>query len=133
MFFRQFLRWGLVGIGLNLAGYAVYLALTRWLLGPKLAMTLVFLGATGLSFLLNSRWSFAARMQIAAFVRYLFVYAGAYATNLATLDLLVDRGGMRHEYVQGAMVAVIPLATFLLQRYWVFSGVRRTAQPGRHS
>ena len=36
------------------------------------------------------------------------------------LVLLVDRLGFPHRIVQGAMIAVLGVSLFLMQKYWVF-------------
>lgn len=117
----SFLRFAAVGVLANVGLYLGYLALTRAGLGHKVAMTLVFVVGTLATFVANRSWSFRSRAPAAgALARYAATYVAAYVVNLAALVMLVDRMGWRHELVQGAMVLVVAMLTFVAQRYWVF-------------
>lgn len=118
---RQALRYATVGIASNLVLYFLYLALVAASLGPKSAMSLVYvLGVAG-TFVANSRWSFGARQRdVPMLARYMSAYAAGYFLNLILLWALVDRGGLPHAQVQAALILVVAGFLFLLQKFWVF-------------
>lgn len=118
----SFVRFAIVGAVSNVALYLAYLGLTAIGMGHKLAMTAVFAVGIVATFVANRTWSFqSGRTAGGAFARYVAIYAAGYALNFAALVVLVDVAGYRHELVQAAMVVVVAVAMFLLQRYWVFA------------
>ena len=105
---QQFARFVLVGLATNAALYAAYLLLTRSLLHPKTAMTVVYVAGGGLGFLGNRYWSFRHSSPAwGSFARYLAACAVGYAVNLTGLYVGVDRLGLPQEWVQGLMVFVV--------------------------
>jgi putative flippase GtrA len=127
---KQLVRYAVVGIATNLAGYAVYLLVTWAGVEPKLAMTCLYaLGAT-VSFLGNRSWTFAHRGNIATgAVRFAIAHLLGYLLNLTLLVVFVDRLGFPHQLVQGAAILIVALFLFALFRAFVFPGGRRPAGP----
>lgn len=125
---RQFARWVIVGVVTNAVLYLAYLALTRSLLAPKVAMTVVYVAGMLLGFLGNRFWSFEHAGRIdTALLRYLAVYALGYVINFAGLAAGVDLLGFPHELVQGIMIIVVAMVMFLMQKLFVFAEPRGTA------
>ncbi len=130
---RQLIRYALVGLASNLLCYLVYLGLTSAGVSPKLAMSALYAVGVAQTFVFNKRWTFEHDGgQQAAFYRYCVAYGLGYVFNLATLYLLVDRYGFRHQVVQGGMILVLAITLFLAQKFWVFRAAtpltRRTTQ-----
>lgn len=124
---RQFLRYVVVGLASNAIICAIYLALTRLGMGPKLAMSLLYCVGVLQTFVFNKKWSFRFDgAATPALVRYATAYALGYVVNLSALMLLVDQMGLPHQWVQGAMIAVVAVMLFLAQRYWVFPQLSRS-------
>lgn len=118
---RQSVRFLIVGIASNLVLYLVYLLITAAGVGHKLAMTLLFLAGTVQTFFFNKKWTFSHDgFYSSTFVKYASAYGSAYLMNLAALVIMVDRMGLPHQAVQGAMIIIVALLLFLLQRLWVF-------------
>ncbi|MDC6166121.1 GtrA family protein [Paucibacter sp. XJ19-41] len=118
---RQLLRYGIVGLSSNALGYLLYLGLTALGLGPKLAMSLLYLVGVLQTFVFNRRWTFGhGGGHGPAFGRYLAAYGLGYLLNLAVLYLLVDRWGQPHAIVQAVMIFVLAGLLFVLQKFWVF-------------
>ena len=129
---RQFTRYVLVGLTTNTALYVAYLLLTRSLLPPKAAMTVLYVAGVALGFLGNRYWSFRHSSPArGSFMRYLAAYAIGYVVNLAGLHVGVDRLQLPHELVQGLMVFVVATLMFVLQRHFVFDEWRRVGTAGR--
>lgn len=117
----QFSRYAVVGLLSNFVGYLLYLAITGWGMGPKLAMSLLYFVGVVQTFWFNKKWSFRfTGAATPAMVRYAAAYAAGYVVNLSMLLLLVDHVGLPHQWVQGVMILVIAAMLFLAQRYWVF-------------
>lgn len=117
----QFARYAVVGLASNAIGYVIYIALTNLGLGPKLAMSLMYAIGVLQTFVFNRNWSFRfAGAAAPALVRYALAYALGYVINLLALLLFVDRIGLPHQWVQGALIVVVAVMLFLAQRYWIF-------------
>jgi putative flippase GtrA len=120
--FAQLVRFGVVGLVSNGILYAAYLALTYLGMEHKAAMTLLYAVGVLQTFAMNKRWSYRHRGAAGlAFVRYGIVYLAGYLLNLGVLLVLVDRLGYPHQLVQGAMIVVIALFTFVTLKLWVFA------------
>jgi putative flippase GtrA len=125
---RPLVRYALVGLASNLAGYLLYLAATAAGLGPKTAMTLLYLAGAGAGFFGNRRWSFAHQGRPGpALLRYAAAHAVGYGANLALLTVFSDQLGFPHQWVQGAAIFVVAGILFLLFRSWVFPPERGAA------
>jgi putative flippase GtrA len=117
----QFIRYSLVGVASNGIGLALYFLLTGLGVGPKSAMTGLYLLGVLQTFFFNKRWSFGHRGDLGwPFVRYCVSYAVGYLINLGGLILLVDRWGYSHRLVQTLMVPTLAVLLFCLQKFWVF-------------
>jgi len=117
----QVIRFGVVGLTSNLVLYLVYLGLTGSGVGPKLAMSLLWVVGVLQTFVFNKKWTFSHHGHLSAtFLRYISLYAVGYLINLGVLIVLVDQLGYSHQWVQGVMVLVIAVLLFVMQRAWVF-------------
>lgn len=117
----QLFRFAIVGVASNALGFCWYLLLTWFGVGPKAAMTLLFLIGTLQTFVFNKRWSFQHdgpnRLVL---LRYLTAYALGYLVNLALLMILVDYAHYPHIPVQAILIVVVAVLMFVLQKFWVF-------------
>jgi putative flippase GtrA len=119
--FRQFVRFGIVGVASNGALYLLYLGMTVVGMGPKLAATIAYAAGVLQTFAFNRSWSFGhGRAPGAALVRYVLAYGSGYALNMLALVLLVDRAGYPHQWVQASMILVLAVFLFAVQKFWVF-------------
>ena len=119
---KQFARFAFVGVVSNGLGFCWYLLLTWLGCGPKLAMSLLFLIGTLQTFVFNKRWSFQYDgHNRPALLRYLATYGLGYLVNLIMLMILVDYARLPHIPVQAAMILVVAILMFILQKYWVFA------------
>lgn len=118
---QQFIRYVVIGVGLNAAFYLIYLLLSWRLLESRSAMTLTFCAGTLSSFLANRNITFQHRGgNLGALLRFLASYAVLYAINVGALWFFYERVGVAHQLVQGAVMLVLPLLGFTMQKYWVF-------------
>ena len=118
---KQLVKFALVGLFVNGCLYLAYLALTRFGMGHKLAMTLLYLAGIFSAFTFNRNWTFQHDGKASlSLLRYVFAYLCGYVLNLGVLIVLVDRHGLQHEYVQGVMILFLAVFFFLLQKFWIF-------------
>ena len=117
----QFIRYVLVGLGLNAALYAVYLLLTWRIMGNEAAMTITFSVGTLFSFLANRSITFNHRGdQLAAMRRFVACYAFLYLVDFIALWVIAGQMGVPHQIVQGCLGLVLALVNFTMQKHWVF-------------
>lgn len=118
---RQFFRYAVVGLASNGIAYVIYILLTQFGLGAKLAMSLMYCMGVLQTFVFNKRWSFRfAGAAVPAIVRYALVYALGYVINFLTLMLLVDQIGFPHQWVMAGLVIFMAFFLFVAQKFWVF-------------
>ena len=128
----QFIKFAIIGLASNVAGYVIYLLLTWMGVGPKLAMTILFVIGTLQTFVFNKNWTFAYRQHPrGSFARYAIAYFSAYCFNLLILFALVDHIHWPHEGVQAVTIVVLAIYLFGLQKFWVFRRPDQHIQPGR--
>jgi putative flippase GtrA len=121
--FAQLVRFGLVGFFLAALYSAIYWYLATFVMPPMLAVVIAFLVAVSIGFVLHSRWSFRGhgkdedhRLKM----KFLLVQSSGFLLNEAFTWLLT---GPMHGPTWWPLVPAIfvtPLATYLLNREWVF-------------
>jgi putative flippase GtrA len=127
----QFFRYVIVGLASNASLYAVYLLMTWSGLGPKTAMSLLYCIGVLQTFVFNKSWSFRYGGEAGpALLRYVFVYALGYIINITVLMLMVDWGGMPHQWVMAGLVIFMALFFFTAQKFWVFQQASNPAPRG---
>lgn len=118
---RQLCRYGLVGIATNLAAYLIYLLLTYLSLGPKFAMTVLYVAGATMGFYANRKVTFKYQGRTGvAMSRYLLAQGGGYALNLLLLLVFVDWFEFPHQLVQAAAIFIVAGFLFVLYRIFVF-------------
>ena len=127
MMLRQLVRFGIVGVGntaLSLTTYALLLELEI----PYVAAAAIAFSAGAVNgYVLNRRWTFAARDAWRARVAYVAVQATGLLLNSCVLWLAVHEAGLGR--LAGYLVVIPPvtIAMFLANRTWVFR-LPRTAR-----
>jgi putative flippase GtrA len=118
---RGVLRWGIVGVASNAAGYLVYLGLTALGVAPKLAMTVLYACGVAIGFAGNHAWAFEHGESVRRTLpRYLLAHAFGYALNFAMLWWFHDRLRIAHQLVQAVAILVVAVVLYLLMRSFVF-------------
>ena len=120
---RQLLRYAMVGIVNNSAGYLIYLFLTYLGAAPKLTMTLLYAVGATIGYAGNRRFTFAHRGNVmASGKRYLVAHSLGYLMNLAILIVFVDHLGYAHQWVQAAAIFIVAGFLFIAFKFFVFTG-----------
>jgi putative flippase GtrA len=118
---QQLLRYGLIGLASNLAGYMVYLLITYLGATPKISMSLLYGVGAAVGFWGNRRVTFAhCGNPLGAGLRYAIAHGIGYFINLAILVVMVDRLGYTHQWVQAIAIFVVAIFLFLAFKFFVF-------------
>jgi putative flippase GtrA len=119
--FAQLVRYGIVGLGTNALGYVLYLGLTGLGMGPKLAMSLLYMVGVLQTFVFNKAWTFRyVGRGRAALQRHVVLYVGGYLIQFLLLALMVDTLRWRHQWVMAGVILLMAVFFFLGQKFWVF-------------
>ena len=126
--FTQLLRYGLIGVGTNAAGYLVYLGVTHLGFAPKMTKTFFyFVGAT-VGFFGNKNLSFSFEgNSYRAALRYIIAHSLGYSVNLLLLTVFVDWYHYPHQWVQGIAILVVAVIIFVLFKFFVFPAPTKQA------
>jgi len=120
----QLIRYGVVGLLTNFAGYLVYLFVTWIWLEPKVAVSLLYPVGVIIGYFGHARYSFAYQGgRTSPLCRYLIAHAVGFGANLALLHILADRLHYPHQAVQAGAIFVVAGLLFLLFKFFVFPPV----------
>ena len=115
------MRYAVVGIISNLSGYFAYLLLTLISVGPKLAMTLVYVTGASVGYFGNRQWTFAHQGEFfSTLIKYGLAHCCGYLLNFIILYVFVDRMSYPHQVVQAVAIIVVAAFLFILLKYVVF-------------
>jgi putative flippase GtrA len=131
---RQLLRFGIAGLGVTLLSALIYLAAVYGLRLPPLGANLVshLLGLVA-GYALHSRWSFSDRSSsddLRTVGRFCAVSAFTFLLNGFWVAVTTLALGLPAIAPVPLMVIVTPLASFLLNRSWVFRATRGASRIG---
>lgn len=119
--FRQLVRYGVVGLLQNLAGYLIYLLVTWLGVEPKLTVTIFYPIAATLAYFGHSKYSFSYRGgHTGGFARYVFAHICGYLLNLISLFVFVDIFLFPHQIVQFCNIFLVAGFLFLTFKFFVF-------------
>jgi putative flippase GtrA len=122
--FGQLVRFAIVGFSLAGVYSVIYWYLATYVMAPMLAVVIAFLVAVSLGFVLHSRWSFRGHGQREDHrlkVKFLLVQGSGFILN--EIFTWVLTGPLVNGPTWWPLIPAIfvtPLATFLLNRQWVF-------------
>lgn len=119
----EVIRFVIVGLKSNVVYYLLYVALTSVGVGPKTAVTAVFVFGIVYAFWFSKAFVFRNRQKLSwQFFRYLLVYALLLFLNLVLLDFATLGLGISHLISQPLISLVLTAPLFLLLKFFVFSG-----------
>jgi len=119
----QIIRFGIVGLFLTGLYSVIYWPLAEFAVHPVLAVVIAFAVAVSVGFVLHSRWSFKGHGKEesgATRLRFFISQTFGFFLNIGFTWFLT---GPMHGPTWWPLIPVIlvtPLATFLLNRFWVF-------------
>lgn len=114
-------RFGLVGLLNTAVGFCVILGCLKSGLGDYLSNAIGYTVGLAISFAGNSRWTFQARPTRTAALRFMIVFALAYAANLAVLAAARHLGYAEQPLAQLAAIAAYTVLSYAGFRLWAFA------------
>lgn len=139
---RQLMRYGIAGLLLNLAGYAIYLTATSLGLSPLATITIFYPLSVMAGYFTHRKYTFRHNhpgIQPATLARYIAVYVAGYLINAALLFGLSEKMGYPHQWVQAFSIFAVAGFLFIAMKWFVFSrsgtparAPSRTSQDSRH-
>jgi len=117
---RQFSRFALVGVSNTVVSFVSYAILIRIGLFYWAAGGLAFALGAANGYILNRRWTFAARDSMRARLRYVVVQAAGLGATVALLWLFVGYAGIGRLAAYPITIPTVTLATFFANRGWTF-------------
>ncbi|CAG4885513.1 GtrA family protein [Paraburkholderia saeva] len=125
----QFAKYVLVGLLNSTIGLLLIYVSMMLGLSDILANAVGYLVGFGVSFMLNSKWTFRqARITSSTFTRFLLVTGFAYAGNLCAMLLVRDGLHVDHHLAQLFGVATYTLIGFLGARLFAFRNEQNSHQ-----
>lgn len=122
----QLLRYGLLGLATNIAGFLVYLLVTHLGAPPAATMSFFYVIGAILGFWGNKRLTFAHQGGVlASGMRYVLAHAVGYCLNLSLLLVFVSKLGYPHQWVQGGAILIVAGYLFLAFKFFVFKNPER--------
>lgn len=119
--FRQFIRYGVVGILNNLLGYLIYLLITFLGVDPKIVITILYPVGAATAYFGHSKYSFKHHgKRTNSMLRYVAAHLVGYSVNFLMLFILTDKLKFPHQAVQAAAIFVVAGVLFLMFKYFVF-------------
>jgi putative flippase GtrA len=122
--FRQLLRYAFAGFGVTLFSALVYMiAAYPFHIRPLVANVISYAFGLAASYTAHSRWSFAADREggeLGAMMRFGVAAGFAFCLNSFWVWLATYYYHLAPWVPVPAMVFATPLASFLINRYWVF-------------
>jgi putative flippase GtrA len=121
--FGQLVRFAVVGFSLAGLYSVIYWYLATFVMAPMLAVVIAFAVAVSIGFVLHSRWSFRGHGKSEdrqMKTKFLLVQGSGFLLNEAFTWVLT---GPMHGPTWWPLIPAIfvtPLATYLLNRQWVF-------------
>nr|WP_282961457.1 GtrA family protein [Pseudomonas sp. 14A] len=86
---------------------------------PPLANGFAFAVATVVSYLINTAWSFSARLHGRTLLRFLTVSAGGFLLAML-VAWAAQMAGLNYLFGIGAVALTIPAFTFVLHNFWTY-------------
>jgi putative flippase GtrA len=117
----RILRYGLVGGLTAVVYFTVTIAGVEWIGFAPVVASLVAQAATvGLAFYGHALYSFQLAPNREYFVRFVTITTFLFGLNFALSWLMTRRLGMSYPVAMVVVAVAIPLANFVLNRFWVF-------------
>jgi putative flippase GtrA len=117
---RQFGRFALVGVSNTAVSFVAYAILIHTGVFYAAAGALAFAFGALNGYILNRRWTFAARDSMRARLRYVVVQAAGLVATVALLWFFVSYAGIGRVAAYPITIPTVTLTTFFANRGWTF-------------
>jgi putative flippase GtrA len=121
---RELVVFGVVGIIATLTHYiAAIFAIEILGMDPLAANFIAYCTAVGVSFFGHSMLTFRTTMSRDRFIKFVTVSLSALAVSQGLLLLLTYIGFFGHRINMLAVVAVVPVYSYVLNKFWVYKKI----------
>lgn len=129
----QVMRFFVVGVTATLVHFTVLtLGVEAAGLDPVVANGLAFVCAVWVTYLGNSLWVFpVARHSFAQIRKFLLTAVGGFLANIGLMALVTDVLALHYLVGFVTVLTLVPLGTFLANKFWVFTHHATDHSPGR--
>lgn len=120
----EIVRYGIVGLTLNAIGYLIYLLITALGLSPLTTVTVFYPLSVLAGYFAHRRHTFrrlAQGLEGGILARYIAVYVAGYLINAGMLQLLHEKLGYPHQWVQALAIFLVAGFLFVAMKLWVFT------------
>jgi putative flippase GtrA len=118
---RQFIQYCIVGVLTNALAYGLFLLVLASGVEAKFSMSIVYVLAAAVSFLVNRTWTFSfTGTWLSNTARFLGAQVSGYLLNLLILLVFRDHYHYPAAYVQAVAILVIALYMFAISKVFVF-------------
>ncbi|WP_278362244.1 GtrA family protein [Stutzerimonas kunmingensis] len=117
---ERLLRFGMTGVLVTLVhALIVIVCVESALTGPALANGIAFTGATLLSYLINTRWSFSKPLHGRTLVRFLLVSLVGFCVAVGIAST-AEQAAVDYQLGIAAVAMVVPVLTFCMHNFWTY-------------
>lgn len=116
----RLLRFGMTGMLVTLMHALIAIACVEaGLAGPALANGAAFAGATLLSYVINTRWSFAKPLRRHTLARFLLVSLVGFCLAV-TIAGAAEQAALDYLLGIAAVAMVVPVLSFCMHNFWTY-------------
>lgn len=117
---KRTLRFALTGIFVTAVHTAIAIAFVKYAKqDPPLANGIAFIGATAISYLINTVWSFSSRLHGITLFRFIAVsFLGLLMAIVVAA--VAQRLGLNYLLGIAAVALTVPPLTFVLHNFWTY-------------
>ena len=117
---RKAFRFALTGLFITLLHVAVAMLMVEvFNTSPSAANGVAFVVSAVTSYIINTLWSFSARLHGYTLVRFLCVSLIGFAVSML-IARLAQQGGYDYRIGIAGVVIIVPVLTFLLHSKWTY-------------
>jgi putative flippase GtrA len=125
----QLFYFGLIGILSNVSSYLIFLLVTSYRIGPKVAMTSLYIFCALISYFCNWRLTFegSGSFKTTGF-RFICAYLLGYLINFLSLLVFVDYLDYPYYAIEAIAILVVAGGLFLAFKFFVFASAEKAQQ-----
>ena len=119
---NQIIKYSSVGLLANSIGYILYIIISNFIgINPPLAAILSGFMVIGISYLLNTRFTFKSENKgLVEAISYVLLYLCAILLHSFMIFIFSNILGFAHEIVAGISLIAISCTLFLIQKFYFF-------------
>ena len=119
---NQIIKYSSVGLLANSIGYILYIIISNFIgINPPLAAILSGFMVIGISYLLNTRFTFKSENKgLVEAISYALLYLSAILLHSFMIFIFSNILGFAHEIVAGISLIAISCTLFLIQKFYFF-------------